>query len=99
MYFGSAYNALGKIFMDDSYYLEKISKYRTIISNIEDAVEAISTGKNKSVSVNTGQTTTSYTRKNIGDLLEYIDYLENRIVYYSNQLSTGNSLTHYVRGC
>lgn len=54
--------------MTETEIREHITWLLTIISNLRSAILALSTGNEKSYSLNTGQTTQSVTRKDLGDL-------------------------------
>lgn len=51
---------------------EHIEYLLTIIANLRTAITALSTGQEKSYSLNTGQTVTSVTKKDLKDLREFL---------------------------
>lgn len=64
---------------DESDWLDaRIARTKELIVAYEDAIEAISSGA-QSYTLNTGQTTQSVTKANVGSLRIQLDSLENRL--------------------
>ena len=82
---------------DDTEWLEaRIAKTKELIEAFEDAILSLSSGA-QSYTLNTGQTTQSVTKANIGSLRIQLDSLENRLAVLQQRLC-GNGTTHVVPG-
>ncbi len=65
--------------IDNTYLDEQITRTKALIDAYYAAILAISTGKNQSYTLNTGQTTQSVTKANLKDLNESLDVLYKRL--------------------
>lgn len=83
--------------MTETEIREHIAWLLAIISNLRSAILALSTGNEKSYTLNTGQTTQSVTRKDLGNLRlqlqAFIDELtEYREIIGESTIETGGEI-------
>lgn len=60
-----------------AYLQARITRTETMIANVEDAIDALSTGS-QTYMLDTGQTRQSVTKAHLGSLRAQLDSLENR---------------------
>ena len=72
--------------MTESEIQEQIDHILAVISNIRTAILAVSSGTNKSYSLNTGQTTQSVTKKDVNDLRIMLRGYLSDLEFYRNLL-------------
>lgn len=66
------------MFKDDEWLDERIAKTKELIVKYEDAIDALSSGA-QTYSLDTGQTSQSVTKAQLGSLRNMLQELENRL--------------------
>jgi hypothetical protein len=73
--------------MTESEIREHIEWLMTIIVNLRSAIASLSTGTSKSYSINTGQTTQSVTKKDLGNLMAQLQLHIMDLQFYREMLA------------
>lgn len=79
--------------MTETEIREHITWLLTIISNLRSAILTLSTGNEKSYSLNTGQTTQSVTRKDLGDLRVQLKAFVDELTEYREMIGESTNET------
>lgn len=72
--------------------LEHIEYLLSVIKNLRAAILSLSTGTSKSYSVNTGQTTQTVTKKDLGNLRAQLQLHLIDLQFYREMLSGGGEI-------
>lgn len=73
--------------MTESEIREHIEWLLTVIGNLRAVITALSTGTSKSYSINTGQTTQSVTKKDLGNLRSQLQLQIMDLQFYREMLA------------
>ena len=80
---------------DSTFVQARITAIQAQIVAYETAMTALSSGKVKSYSLNTGQTTQSVTKRDLSQMQTELDYLIGRLQYWDSMLN--NDVVVYAR--
>lgn len=73
--------------MTESEIREHIEWLLTVIGNLRSVITSLSTGTSKSYSINTGQTTQSVTKKDLGNLRAHLELNLIDLQFYRGMLA------------
>ena len=70
----------------------RITFFETLIANLEAAYLALSTQKVRSYTVNTGQTTQTVTKRELGQLSAALEWAYDRYEFFLSRANGGNTI-------